>query len=236
MSSRILEVLKEVAMFGPASLDEICEKLPRTRSTVYRALKALEVDGWIRRSLNGRSFLISRRMERLADCQFNMSDNITEIIDIFRIKLRNQRLLPIIDSHINNNNSSIMDSNVFPIPTVLEYPYRRDMLSNFVAAISVSGTRTLNNRSAWQNEKSKFREISTGIREEGYVISNEFELRFLPVLIGLGNMVIVMIENKSHSNVSLGRIKNTIEDLVESLKKRNASLCRNDENKRLLAG
>lgn len=147
MSCRVLEVLEAVAMFGPASVDEICEKLPRTRSSVYRPLKALDVDGRIRRSLNGGSFLISRRMERSADCQFNMSENIAGIIDIFRIKLGNQRLILTIASRVNGNNFAIMASNVFPISAVLECLDRRDMLSELVTAISVSGSRTLYQRS-----------------------------------------------------------------------------------------
>lgn len=113
MASRVLEVLEAVAMFGPASLDEISEKLPRTRSSVYRTLKALEVNGWIRRSLNGRSFLLSSRMERLADCQFNMSDEVADVIDIFRKKLINQRLLLTIAAHVKGKDFAIVDSNAF---------------------------------------------------------------------------------------------------------------------------
>jgi len=236
MSSRILDVLEAVAMFGPASLDEISEKLPRTRSSVYRALKALEVDGWIRRSLNGRSFLISCRMERLVDYQSNMPDDIAEVTDIFRNKLKNQRLLLTIALHIKGNHFAIMDSNSFPIPVALECPYRRDMLSDLVTVISVNKIGTLQKKSTWLNENSKFREISKRIREEGYIISNDLEMGFLPVLIGSGDLIVVMLENKHQSNVSLARIKSTMEDFAECLKKSNVAIYRSDESSRLLAG
>lgn len=236
MASRVLEVLEAVAMFGPASLDEISEKLPRTRSSVYRTLKALEVNGWIRRSLNGRSFLLSSRMERLADCQFNMSDEVADVIDIFRKKLINQRLLLTIAAHVKGKDFAIVDSNAFPLPVVLECQYRRDMLSDLVTAVSSSGSRTIHQRSAWLNENSKFRAITTGISEAGYFISDEFEMGLLPVFINSGELVIIMLENKKHSNVSLGRIRKIMGDFAECLKQRNVSLYRNDESKRLLAG
>jgi len=236
MSSRVLEVLEAVAMFGPASLDEISEKLPRTRSSVYRALRTLEGAGWIRRSLNGRSFSISCRMERLADCQFNMSDDIAEVIDIFRDKLKNQRLLLTIAAHIKGIDFAIMDSNAFPIPVLLECPHRKDMLFDLVTAITSSGSRTLHQRSAWLNDNSKFGEISTRIREDGYVISDEFEIGLIPVLIGSGELIIVMLENKNDANASLGRIRKTIEGFAECLKQRNVSLYLDDDSKRLLAG
>jgi predicted transcriptional regulator len=236
MSNRVLEVLEAVAVFGPASLDEICDKLPRTRSSVYRSLKVLEIDGWIRRSLNGRSFQISCRMEKLSEGQTGASDNITDIIDTLRNKLKNQRLLLTIASHIKGDEFEIIDSNTFPIPKLLECPYRRDMLSDLVTAISIGGNRTLLQRSAWLNENSKLREISTKISEEGYLISTEFEMGLLPILVDSGELIIVVLENKSHSITSLGRIQETLRDFAECLKQRNVSLLQNDESKSLLAG
>jgi hypothetical protein len=161
---------------------------------------------------------------------------MADILDILRNKLKNQRLLLTIASHIKGDEFAIIDSNAFPIPTLLDCPYRRDLLSDLVTAIGIGGNRTLLQRSAWLNENSKLREISAEISEEGYIISDELEMGLLPVLFGSGELAIVIVENKGHSIASLGRIRNTLRDFAECLKQRNVSLFQNDESKRLLAG
>lgn len=236
MSNRVLEVLEAVAKFGPASLDEISGRLPRTRSSVYRALKSLEVDGWIRRSLNGRSFLLSCRMERLADSPYTTSEGTAEVIDILRSKLKNQRFLLTIVTHIKGNDFAIIDTNAFPIPTLFECPYKKDILADLVAAKSESKSRTLPQRSAWLNKQAKLAEISKKISEDGYLISEELEMGLLPVLVDSGELLIVILENKSHSIASLERLRDRLEDFFECLKHRNVSLFQDKEIRRLLAG
>jgi hypothetical protein len=236
MSNRVLEVLEAVAKFGPASLDELSDELPRTRSSVYRALKSLEVDGWIRRSLNGRSFLLSSRMERLADSPSTTSQGTAEVIDILRGKLKNQRFLLTIVTRIKGNEFSIIDTNAFPIPALLECPYKKDILADVLAAKSESKSRTLPQRSAWLNNKTKLTEISKKISEDGYMISEELELGLLPVLVDSGELLIVILENKSHSTASLERLRDRLEDFSECLRQRNVSLFQDREIRRLLAG
>jgi DNA-binding MarR family transcriptional regulator len=61
----VLHIYQVVAVNGPLVLDEVADVSELTRSSSFRALKKLELGGWIRRRLDGRSFVITSLGEKI---------------------------------------------------------------------------------------------------------------------------------------------------------------------------
>jgi DNA-binding MarR family transcriptional regulator len=61
----MLRIYQVVALSGPLVLDEVARVSKLSRSSSFRALKKLESGGWIRRQLDGRSFVITSLGERI---------------------------------------------------------------------------------------------------------------------------------------------------------------------------
>jgi DNA-binding MarR family transcriptional regulator len=79
----VLHIYKVVALKGPLVLDEVANVSELTRSSSFRALKKLELGGWIRRQLDGRSFVITSLGEKIiseALPAFNFVEQLADLI------------------------------------------------------------------------------------------------------------------------------------------------------------
>ena len=64
---RLLQVFEVVVRFGPISLDNTFPLVGRSRSATFRALKALEKSGWIRRTFNERQYVATSVIDELSE-------------------------------------------------------------------------------------------------------------------------------------------------------------------------
>lgn len=64
---RLLQVFEMVVRFGPISLDDTYPLVDRSRSATFRALKTLELSGWIRRTFNGHQYVATSMIDNLSE-------------------------------------------------------------------------------------------------------------------------------------------------------------------------
>lgn len=64
--TKLLKVFETVVRFGPISLDDTYPLVDRSRSATFRALKTLELSGWIRRTFNGRQYVATSVIDNLS--------------------------------------------------------------------------------------------------------------------------------------------------------------------------
>lgn len=220
MSNRILGVLEAVAKHGPATLDEISSKLPRTRSSVYRALIELERAGWIRRSINGRSFAATCKMEDLSSLQCATSHEVEPLLELIKGVFKNRKHVLHVFGHLKGKQFFLIDSNEFPHPGPSSPGDVVDLLNELVRALQTSdhlgGWRCVPSENPMECTK-----IINEITCRGYKFFDDFDLAAAPVLAETGELVIVLGRKKDLYKNGSAETKALFDTLIEHIEKIN---------------
>jgi DNA-binding transcriptional ArsR family regulator len=235
MVNRVLEVLEGVAVYGPVTLDEITARLPRTRSSVYRALKSLEADGWIRRSLNGRSYSISSKMEKLSDLQFNISDDIGELVKVLHALPGRSKLSFTLVAHVRGVEFAIIDSCIFPLPLEVKCSYQKEKLASLVSAMRNGGLLRNSPKQASLENEDSFYSLYKELQAFGYVFCEDLDTGMVPVSLSSGELVIILITGRSFLQSGLDKTRKVIDSLITSLNETNVYVFKGDDREPLTA-
>lgn len=110
MTIKELQVMEEIAQYGPCTLDELTSLGAFARSSVYRVLTKLEDSGWVRRSLDGRRYSLTSRIEKLMD-RANMTWISAEsILDVIKKNVLNPKYKLALIHHIRREAFEIVDA------------------------------------------------------------------------------------------------------------------------------
>lgn len=234
MSGKLLDVLEAVALYGPATLDQLYGKLCRTRSSVYRALVQLEQSRWIRRSINGRSFTISGKMEKLSEIRYNTSDDIDEILINLQRLIKGRRCAVTVLAHVKGGDFEIIDSNRFPLPQSVSCNDRKEIFSRVVGVVRHRTTRDVS-ENRLDLLDAQIIDYASDVGTNGFLVSPDFEMSVTPVLMLSGELVLIILENTDYSVSSLNDILQITRDLLEILAMLNVSLVHRDVQSKLVA-
>lgn len=197
MAAKILEVLESVAMHGPATLDQITDKLPRTRSSVYRALVNLERSGWIRRSLNGRCFTITSKMEELSVNQFFASACADKIINT--LKRMNLKLEVLVILHVKGTEFSIVDSSQYPLQTSIE---GEETLTNLICEMQSEGLINIPGFNIVNKTTHSKTLLTKELRKDGCLAFDFINTCIIPIKTMLGELMFIVLSDKKYTRTS----------------------------------
>lgn len=218
MSNRILDVLEAVAVYGPSTLDQLHAKLPRTRSSVYRALIDLEQNGWIRRSLNGRSFSISCKMEKLSDLHFNVSDDLDHVLKTLRQQVKGSKCYLTIACHVRANEFAIIDSSLYPSPRSIDCDEVNHYLSRIINYFRSSGL-IIRARVLSEHHNSIDDSSLADFLINGFLFEDELEVGFIPFLLGSGELLMIICRNRDFSPITSREIQQFTRCIFETISK-----------------
>jgi predicted transcriptional regulator len=215
--NRVLQVLEAVAMHGPATLDQFMAKIPRKRSSIYRALKDLEAAGWIRRSLNGRTYTISHRMEALANLHFNVSDELTEIIQNLRNIIPRRKVSITILYHIRGDDFAVIDSNLFPLPSGLECEYVKSIMQYLALTFRSSDYHGGLPLRSFPQRNIEYLHLIDEVRKRGYIYFKDHETGVMPLFLPTGESIFIVAEDRNFSATSEARIISIFTEVLNTL-------------------
>ena len=157
MKHRVLEVLSGVAEHGPITLDGLCERIPRSRSAIYRALKTLHDDGWIRRWLNGRDYVVTSKLdELLAFAEIGTSEIERFVLKSKKIDLASKFVVRV-SIQYEKDTLQLVDSSEYDPSLSARNPTIEAIEHNLVAATTLSqmGIRRHRCYDAWSERDEK---------------------------------------------------------------------------------
>jgi hypothetical protein len=200
LSSKILKVLEAVATFGPATLDQITAKLPYTRSSVYRALILIENEGWIRRSLNGRNFLLTDKMEDISNRSAYQPAGIVDLVNMLESMRKETRLTLSIVTQIKANVFCVVDSTDFPLILENVPPETEKLLGIIATLIAKLGLASVPHRKPREQESSNTQRIADSLVSHGYFVADDLLLGVVPFVDPSGETFLIVCEDKEFTN------------------------------------
>jgi hypothetical protein len=110
MPTKELQVLELISQYGPCTLDELTSAGAFTRSSVYRSLTKLESCGWVRRSLDGRRYVLSSKIERVLDQASFPTRHAEYILDSIKENSLNAKYRLALVHHVRGGALEIVDT------------------------------------------------------------------------------------------------------------------------------
>lgn len=110
MTTKELQVMEGIAQYGPCTLDELTSVGAFTRSSVYRSLTKLEDSGWVRRSLDGRRYYLSNKIEKVLDQATFPAGPAEKILDAIKECLMNAKYKLALVHHVRAGAFEIVDA------------------------------------------------------------------------------------------------------------------------------
>jgi DNA-binding MarR family transcriptional regulator len=110
MPTKELRVMERIAKYGPCTLDELTSVGGFTRSSVYRSLTKLEDCGWVRRSLDGRRYFLTSRLEKLLDRASVPASHAESILDVIKQDLLSAKHKLTLIHHVRGEAFEIVDA------------------------------------------------------------------------------------------------------------------------------
>lgn len=217
MSNRILDVLEAVAVYGPSTLDQLYRKLPRTRSSVYRALIELEKNGWVRRSLNGRSFFVSSKMEKLSDLHFSLSDDFDRILILLRSKTKGSNCYLNIVCHIRADDFAIVDSNLYPLPRSIDCNDLKLYLSKIVNFLRESGLLPFGSQATSKKICSNYDCSLEDLLKNGFLFEETLGAGIVPFLLDSGELIMIICRSREVMAMNFSDAQRFTENLFEEI-------------------
>lgn len=102
--------MEGLAQYGPCTLDELTSVGVCTRSSVYRSLTKLERNGWVRRSLDGRRYFLSSKIEKVLDQVSFPASHAEHILDSIKETLLNAKYRVALVHHVRSDAFEIVDT------------------------------------------------------------------------------------------------------------------------------
>ncbi|WP_170419696.1 hypothetical protein [Ruegeria atlantica] len=118
--SRLLQVYETVVRFGPISLDCAFPLVKRSRSATFRALKTLEISGWIRRTLNGHQYVATATIDELSEQGTVSLPELDSLCLILRECRKQHRLQMQVGFYITNRTFHLVECSESELRTDLE--------------------------------------------------------------------------------------------------------------------
>lgn len=234
MSNRILDVLEAVAVYGPSTLDQISGKIPRTRSSVYRALVELERNGWIRRSINGRSFTVSCKMEKLSDLQFNVSDDVEYLLKSLKAYAKGFKCTLTVVGHVRAKEFAIIDSNQFPSPLSIDCEEIKHFLSSILHMLRASGLLAGANYANSAVDSAEAVLISE-LNANGFIYSSDLEMGIVPIVINSGELIMIICRNRDFSVIGSREVEDFSRNIFDAISHLNVFTFKNNYKLGLVA-
>lgn len=209
-------MLEAVALYGPASLDAITARMPRTRSSVYRALVDLENSGWIRRSINGRCFRVSSKLEKLADLHLSIAGDVSGVLDVLRSLLPNHKVVMSLVAHVKGHEFAVIDSSAFPLPLAVVDPDKQTALHDVLIALRQSGVLRGQGHARTPDEPHYW-SLMDELSRNGFVFNAELEMSIVPVLVSSGDLVMIICENKNFAPNGMATVLNATDSIYRDI-------------------
>ena len=209
MGLQILEVLEAVARYGPATLDELEGKLPRTRSSVYRSLTVLEKAGWVRRSINRRSFMTTQKVEALGELTIACGDDVSEFFEALEKTVSGTKCLLSIVTHLRGDEFAVLDSTQCPWPGTLSCKDELEVLTDVIHAMRGEKMIVGNFVTAPYEARLIHQTYISDLRRHGYIFARNFETGIVPVVIRTGELLFILCRTKSNGLPKLEIVEDT---------------------------
>ena len=110
MPKKDLDLIELISHNGPCTLDELTSLAAFTRSSVYRSLISLESQGWLRRSIDGRRYFLSSKIEKVLDRASFPPMQAERILDCVRKNTWNSKYRLALIHHVRGAAFEIVDS------------------------------------------------------------------------------------------------------------------------------
>lgn len=215
MAHRVIEVFEAVALFGPITLDDLTKKLPRSRSSVYRALVALYKDGWIRRSINGRSYYISPRLENLCDRQYLFDGDFCDLLDVLDIYLASNKLSVTVAVLLKGAEFIVLDANSFPIPNSLDCLIMKELISEVARIVNEVGKKVTDTLDGHNYMPISENTVLAELHNNGFMYYYEADFAVIPVKTRSGEVAYVIIEDLNLDVTSFCRAKRAFQEIID---------------------
>lgn len=215
MAHRILEVFEAVAHYGPISLDDLTDHLPRSRSSVYRALIALHEAGWIRKSMNGRSYYLSSRLEKLCDLQYSFADDVCDLLDALSIYSRNNKCAIAAVALVKGLEFIVLDTNTFPVPSNIVCPVEKEILGQVTTAIRKSGLMRGYPAPNHDDISAHEKMLVLKLQSRGFIYFGEMHIGVIPLRMGSGEFIFLVIEEIDLSPTSRDKTVMAIQEIID---------------------
>jgi hypothetical protein len=198
-SNNLLRVLEVVAVCGPINLDNVSLQANLSRSSAFRALKKLEVDGWIRTCLDSRGFVVTRHLDKISEAvsaPFGNFDSLIKAIKATKI-LRSMHVfiyqqvtthsLQLLDSSLGVNHQQYVRGGheCNNVQSCLRYLQEKNL------AVGIPNPSSL--------VDDEVRKVGLQIFDRGYVSCTDCDSVVVPIGDQSGNLSIVMITSKSYA-------------------------------------
>lgn len=217
--SRLLEVYEAVAIHGPATLDQLQEAMPRTRSSVYRALIDLEQNDWITRSLNGRTFTVSYKMEHLCSQNYVPSYEIFQLIAILKKIKKVIKSSVAVAAHIKGNEFSFVDSSIFPFEKTISCSEITEAMTSILLVMRADKSLGISipyDRQLGAEAKSA---VSEGLTKFGFVEIDAVETTILPLFLPNGEVLFILCRCKEYLQYGRPSLLSDTLRIMEEIKK-----------------
>lgn len=195
MPERILEVLETVAVHGPCTLGDVTNKLPRTRSAVYRALITLEREGWVRRSLNTRLYFLTSKVERMLSMQFVTPDEVERILGLIQTLIAGADVHVAVFSHLRADKFVQIDSSRYPFQSDPN-PMEQEHLSCVLAVLKAFKLLNLPHVPPRPADRGRDEGVARDLRRDGFVVFRDADLGILPLQLPSRELVLIVLGPK----------------------------------------
>ncbi|WP_157057580.1 hypothetical protein [Loktanella sp. 3ANDIMAR09] len=216
-SNVLLTVYFGVASNGPVVLDILAAQLSLSRSATYRALRKLERDKWIRRTLDRRSFVITDIVE-IAISKANWpSKTAAKVSDYLQSRKDLRRMYLRLYQQTTTTKFNLVESvGIDEYGSVSKIAVDETCVSECLAALKMNGKIVGSNR----HEKVNLEKLGAVYKElssTGYYHCCSSLNYIIPVLDGDGAVVIILLASKIGEESSPAALGDIVCDICAGL-------------------